>query len=47
MKHSVIRTQLNGFKYRKTLNISIWPIDGTLTGITGVLHIPQTPHYQM
>ena len=27
-------TQLNGFKYSKWLNISIWPINGTLTGTT-------------
>ena len=26
--------QLNGFKYKKGLNISTWPIDGTLTGTT-------------
>ena len=29
---SFVYTQLNGFKYRKGLNIFIWPIDWTLTG---------------
>ena len=29
-----ICTWLNGFKYRKGLNSSIWPIDRTLTGTT-------------
>ena len=29
-------TQLNGFKYRKRLNSSIWPIDGILTGTTNL-----------
>ena len=31
---SFVCTQLNGFKYSKWLNISIWPIDGTLTDTT-------------
>ena len=46
-------SQLNGFKYTKWLNSSIWPIDGTLTGTIilgqsgigsneGILHIPQS-----
>ena len=50
---SFVCAHLNGFKYRKPLNISIWPGDGSLTGTTtliesrpesngkGVLHIPQ------
>ena len=29
---SFVCTRLNDFKYRKWLNISIWPINGTLTG---------------
>ena len=28
---SFARTQLNGSKYKKWLNFSIWPIDGILT----------------
>ena len=32
--HSFICTQLNGFKYSKELNTSIWPIDRTLTYTT-------------
>ena len=32
--HSFARAQLNGFKKRKWLNISIWHIDRTLTGTT-------------
>ena len=32
--NSSIFTQLNGFQYSKWLNISIWHIDGTLTGTT-------------
>ena len=31
---SFVCTQSNGFKSRKWLNISIWLIDGTLTGTT-------------
>ena len=27
-------TQLNGFKFIKWLNISIWPIDESITGTT-------------
>ena len=30
--YSFVCTQLNGFKYSKWLNSSIWPIDGALTG---------------
>ena len=26
--------QLNSFKHKKWLDISVWPIDGTLTGTT-------------
>ena len=40
---------INGFKYSKCLNSSIWPIDETLTGTTSrsygneeVIHIPQS-----
>ena len=32
MYSSFVCTQLNGFKYSKWLSISIWPINGTLTG---------------
>ena len=32
--NSPIWTQLNGHKYRKWLTISIWPINGNLTGTT-------------
>ena len=58
MENSIILLQfvctlLNGFKYRKRLNISIWSINETLTGTTNpsepdsdydeeVLHIPQS-----
>ena len=31
-QNSFVCTQLNGFKYSKWLNSSIWPIDGNLTG---------------
>ena len=31
---SFVSTQLNSFKYRKWLHISIWPIDGTLKSTT-------------
>ena len=31
---SFVCIRLNGCKYSKWLNSSIWPIDGTLTGIT-------------
>ena len=31
---SFVCSQLNGFKYSKLLNCSIWPIDGTLTSNT-------------
>ena len=32
--YSFVCTQLNGFKYSKWLNSSIWCIDGTQTGTT-------------
>ena len=28
----IVCTQLNGFKYSKRLDSSIWPLDGTQTG---------------
>ena len=31
---SFVCTHLNGFKYRKWLNISIWPTNGNQTGTT-------------
>ena len=50
--YSIIYTQFNGFKHKKWLDISVWPIDGTLRSIVatgsesnsneGVLPIPQS-----
>ena len=34
MSSSIVCTQLNGYKFSKWLNISIWPIDKTQTGTT-------------
>ena len=34
IKQSFVCTQLNDFKHSKWLNISVWPIDGTLRGPT-------------
>ena len=31
---SFVCTQLNSFKFSEWLNLSIWPIDNTLTGTT-------------